>query len=339
MTEPTFCGTAPGGQKVHRITISGGGLTAAIITWGAVIQDLRLEGHEPSLVCGFPDFTPYPTQSADFGATPGRVTNRIGNGAFTLDGTTHRLDTNVGPHTLHGGNNGYGRRVWEIADIGTSHADLVLHDPAGTAGFPGAVDAVCSYTLKEDGVLHVALSTSADETTITNLTHHSYFDLEGNGDIRDHVLQVHAENRLPVDDDFIPTGKPVPVAGTGWDFRQPRRVGDAIRVLNQAGEVLDHNFCLSDTPRGLQQVATLYAPASSIKLDVATTEPGLQVYCGHKLKTQAAGHHGKPYVPFSGLCLEAQLWPDAANRPDYPSTILRPGEVRRQVTAYRFTRD
>lgn len=338
MAPPSPFGTAPGGETVRRVTITGGGLTASIITWGAVLQDLRLEGHEPSLVCGFSDFAPYPNQSPDFGATPGRVANRISNGQFTLDGTTHKLNTNVGRHTLHGGPNGYGRRVWEIADHGTSHVDLVLHDPAGTAGFPGSVDAVCSYTLKEDGVLHVALSTSTDEPTITNLTHHSYFDLDGSGDIREHVLQVHADTRLPVDADFIPTGSPVSVDGTGWDFREPRRVGDAIDQLNKAGEVLDHNFCLTGVPRGLQHVASLTSPTSNIIMDVATTEPGLQVYAAHKAETDEAGNNGKPYGPYCGLCLEPQLWPDAANRPDFPTTILRPGEVRRQVSTYRFHR-
>jgi aldose 1-epimerase len=338
MAPPTKFGTAPGGETVQRITITGGGLTASVITWGAVLQDLRLEGHEPSLVCGFATFDPYPDQSPDFGATPGRVTNRIGNGRFTLEGTTHHLDTNVGPHTLHGGASGYGRRVWEIADFGTSHVDLVLHDPAGTAGFPGSVDAVCSYTLKEDGVLHVALSTSSDELTITNLTHHSYFDLTGDGDIRDHVLQVHANTRLPVDDDFIPTGEPISIDGTGWDFREPRRVGDAVKQLSDAGDVLDHNLCLADTPRGLQHIASVTSPAGGITMDVATTEPGLQIYAAHKAQTDAAGNNGKPYQPFCGLCLEPQLWPDAANRPGFPTTILRPGEVRRQVSTYRFHR-
>ncbi|MEL6751402.1 MAG: aldose epimerase family protein [Pseudomonadota bacterium] len=327
------------GETVHRATITGGRLTASIMTYGAVLQDLRLEGHEPSLVCGFPDFAPYPDQSPHFGATPGRVANRIGNAAFTLDGTTHNLAANKGMHMLHGGENGYGTRLWQIADLGTSHIDLTLHDTDGHAGFPGNVEATCSYTLKDDGVLHIALTTVTDAPTVTNLTHHSYFDLGGSGDIRDHILQVHAETRLPVDEDFIPTGAPVSVAGAGRDFREPRAVDDALEQLARDDDgVLDHNFCLAAAPRGIQHVATLDCPASGMTMEMATTEPGVQVYAGHKVSTHANGNNGTRYGAYAGLCLEPQLWPDAPNQDSYPSAVLRPGETRRQVTTYRFVK-
>ena len=343
MNAPQHFGTAPDGKAVHLIHLTGGGLRASIMTWGAVVQDLRLDGHEPPLVCGFPDFAPYPDQSPHFGATPGRVANRIGNSRFTLDGKTYELDANKGAHMLHGGANGYGTRVWTIADSGTSHVDLVLHDDDGTAGFPGTVEATCSYTLKDNATLHIALTTRTDAPTITNLTHHSYFDLGGANDIRDHEVRIDASTRLPVDENFIPTAAPVDVAGTGHDFRKARRIEDALAQLDGSDasaqdRVLDHNFCLSDGPRGLRDVASVTSPSTGLSMVLATTEPGVQFYAGHKVDTAAAGLSGQPYKAFSGLCLEPQIWPDAANHTDYPSAVLRAGEVRRQVSAYRFSK-
>ncbi|MDA8870766.1 galactose mutarotase, partial [Rhizobiaceae bacterium] len=303
-------GVSKDGEAVQRVRLEEGGLTAHVITWGAVLQDLRLEGHDAPLVCGFDTFQPYPEHSPHFGATPGRVANRIGNARFTLDGTEHHLDANKGAHILHGGANGFSHRVWTIADVGHAHVDLHLVDPDGTAGFPGTVEATCSYTLKAGGVLHIALTTRTDAPTITNLTHHSYFDLEGNGDIRDHIVTIHADAVLPVDADFIPTGPPVPVADTGRDFRKPRTIADALAQLEEDGAgVLDHNWCLADHQRGLQDVATVTAPTSGVAMTLATTEPGVQFYAGHKVTTPVAGLSGTPYGAFAGLCLEPQIWP------------------------------
>ncbi len=338
MSDAEVFGRTKDGEPVLRVELTGGGLTAHVITWGAVLQNLRLEGHDAPLVCGFDTFEPYSTHSPHFGAIPGRVANRIGNARFTLDGTEHTLEANKGAHVLHGGANGYGTRVWNIADLGTSHVDLTLTDPDGTAGFPGTVEATCSYTLKDDGVLHIALTTRTDEATITNLTHHSYFDLEGAGDIRGHTVQIHADTRLPVDDDFIPTGAPVPVEGTGRDFRELRRVDDALAQLEKDDDgVIDHNFCLSNEQHGLRDVARVVSPDGRMEMVMATTEPGVQFYAGHKVSTPVPGLTGVPYGAYAGLCLEPQIWPDAINQQDYPNAVLRPDEVRRQVTTYRFT--
>ncbi len=323
------------GQSVYRVSLTGGGLTANILTWGAVLQDLRLAGHDTPLVLGFDNFDSYTAHSPYFGATPGRFANRIANGQFTIDGQTFQTDRNfLDKHTLHGGKAGIAKRNWRIADLGTSHVILTLDDTDGEMGFPGNCQHTCTVTLKDDGVLQFAYATSTDAPTPASLAHHSYFTLDGSADCRNTQLQVHAQAYLPVDDELIPTGEIAPVDQTPFDFRQPKLIGADLK----GDTIYDHNFCLAPKRRNLQDVAIAHSPLSGLSMTVATTEPGLQFYAGHKVNTPVPGLGGTTYGAYAGFCMETQAWPDAPNHKDFPNAILRPGEEQRQVSEYRFTR-
>ncbi len=323
------------GQSVYRMQLTGGGLTANILTWGAILQDLRLDCHEHSLVLGYPEFESYAAHSPYFGATVGRFANRIGNASFVIDSQTYKTDPNfLNKHTLHGGSVSMGKRNWQIADLGTSHVYLTLDDPDGFMGFPGECRVTCDITLKEHGVLHIAYSARSTKPTPAGLAHHSYFTLDGEGDCRNHEMEIMAEHYLPVDDEMIPTGEIKSVADTIFDFRSPKTLGQDLA----GSDIYDHNYCLSDSRRGLREVCNVRSPASGISLSVATTEPGLQFYAGHKVNTPVPGLMGNPYEAYAGFCLETQNWPDAPNQPKFPNAILRPDDELRQVTEYRFSK-
>ena len=326
------------GQAVERATISDGSLTANVITWGAVVQDLRFAGHAAPLVLGFETFDPYPSESPYFGAIAGRVANRIRNARAPLDGRTVELDPNVrGVHHLHGGSCGLGKRVWSITDTGPAHVTLEIVSPDGEMGYPGTMTARCTYRI-EGGSLVVDLSAETDEPTFCNLAHHSYFNLADGGrtPILGHHLRIAADHYLDVDDDFIAYGEPLQVEGTRFDFRttRPIRVGGS-------GEhpVWDHNYCIANERGPMREVARVRSPDGSLRMITESTEPGLQFYAGHKIATQTPGLDGIAYGPRSGFCLEAQVWPDAPNHPDYPSAVLQPGNGYQQITRYAFSRD
>jgi aldose 1-epimerase len=329
-------GTTPEGEKVQRFAIRGGGLSANIISWGAAVQDLRLAGHDAPLVLGFDRFEDYPAHSPYFGATPGRYANRIAGGHFSIAGKQSQLDTNfLGKHTLHGGSKGFGKRVWEVSLHGEDFVTMTMHSPDGDMGFPGAIDVTCTYRLKIPGTLSIEYTATADEPTLCNLAHHSYFNLDdgGSGNILDHRTAINAAAYLPVDEELIPTGVVQPVAGTPFDFLQARPIR-----FQEAGEqiVYDHNFCLAAARRPLTQAAWVQGGRSGVEMEVWTTEPGLQLYSGQFVAPTSPGLDGRRYKAFSGLCLEAQTWPDAPNRPYFPQATLWPGQIYHQVTEYRF---
>lgn len=332
-TGPEIFGETAEGETVHRIAIAGGGLTARIMNWGAVIQDLRLDGHGPPLVLGFDDFAAYPLHSPYFGSIAGRYANRIAGGRFTIDGERFQADLNfLGKHTLHGGAAGTGKRVWKIAEHGADFVRLELHDPDGACGFPGNVEIGCTYRLKQGGRLSVELEATTDAPTLCNLAQHSYFNLEngGAGDILDHRLMLAAHAYLPVDEELIPTGIVQPVDGTDFDFR-------LARTIRSEGEQTpyDHNFCLG-SQRGPLKLAAWVQGRSGVEMEVWTTEPGVQFYAGHKVAREVPGLEGRHYGAYAGLALEPQVWPDSPNRPYFPQAVLRPGETYRQETEYRF---
>lgn len=334
MANREIFGQDPDGKSVYRVGLEGGGLTASILTWGAIVQDLRMEDVPFPLVLGFSEFDNYLHHSPYFGATAGRFANRIAKGQVSINGKRHQLDTNfLDKHTLHGGSKGIGKRNWSITDLGTSHVDLELTDHDGEMGFPGTCTITASISLKEPGILHIVYVTRSDADTIAGLAHHSYFNLGGGETILDHALQIHADHYLPVTDELIPTGEVASVGGTPFDFRGIKRID---QDLSQ-GLIYDHNFCLADKRRNLQQVAHVSCPASRISMSVATTEPGLQFYAGHKVSTPVPGLTGVPYGAHSGFCLEAQNWPDAPNQDGFPSALLKKGEEFRQVTQYCFS--
>lgn len=318
--------TLPDGREVQRLTLRGGGLSATVLTLGAIVQDLRLDGIDHPLVLGAPDAASYLGPTRYFGAIVGRLANRIGNARFTLDGRDYQTDPNFRDrHTLHGGSDGVDVHVWRIEARTPSSVTLSLSLPDGHMGFPGTI-ALTTRIALEDGALNFVLGATADAPTPCSLTHHGYFNLDGSGDVRNHSVHIDADHMLPTTDDLIPTGEVAPVAGTRFDFRQPRPLGP---------EPCDRCFCLSDGPRPLRPVAWITGE-SGLALRVETTACGLQFYNGAYLR-DVPGLDGRIYGPQAGLALEAQAWPDAPNQPNFPSAILRPGEAWSETTRYVFT--
>ena len=322
------------GEAVHRFRIEGGGLAADILTWGAIVQNLRLKGHPAPLVLGFERLDHYLDHSPYFGAIVGRCANRIAGGKFTIDGERFLADTNDRGNTLHGGAGGLDRRVWRVADRGGDFLTLTILDPAGAMGFPGNLDISCTYRLKAPGTLRVELSARCDRPTLCNLAHHSYFNLDDGGRtaILDHRMMIAAQAYTPVTEDCIPTGAVLPVQGTPFDFVVPRMVGGG-----QGGDGrYDHNFCLSAARGPIRRAAWVQGENSGVEMEVWTTEPGLQLFSGHFEARAVPGLDGIVYRPFAGLCLEPQVWPDSPNRPYFPQALLRPDETYAQASEYRF---
>ncbi|MDK1490925.1 aldose epimerase family protein [Sinorhizobium sp. 7-81] len=322
------------GEPVHRVTLAGGGLTAKVITWGAVIQDLRLEGHQPPLVLGFEDFDSYPAHSSYFGATPGRNANRIGGGRFTLDGKAYQLELNEkGVTHLHGGSDNIAKRNWTIVDVAEDRVTFRITDPEGRAGYPGNCTVTCTYALRPGGILNVVYETEADAPTLANVCQHSYFNLDGGDDALDHDIMIAADHYLPTDERQVPTGEIRPVVGTAFDLTEmtPMR-----RQMEGENSPFDHNFCLSPERMQKRSVALVRSINSGVSLEVLTTEPGIQLYTGVKLNVPVPGLEGRRYGPYAGFCLETQIWPDAINHEGFPNAVLRPGETLRQETDYVF---
>ncbi|MCV9997973.1 galactose mutarotase [Pararhizobium sp. YC-54] len=334
-TETEVFGHMPSGEPVHRITIRGGGLTAHVLTWGSVIQDLRLAGHAAPLVLGFENFRDYLDHSPYFGATPGRNANRIGSGRFAIDGMSYQLECNENGVThLHGGSDGIAKRLWTLVEAAENRVVLQITDPDGRAGYPGNCTITCTYTVSDGGVLNVVYESTTDRATICNVCQHSYFNLDGTADALSHDVMIAANSYLPTDELQIPTGEIRAVDGTAFDLRtmSPMRLeGDGIGY--------DHNFCLSDMRGQKQSVALVRSINSGVSLEVRTTEPGVQFYTGFKMDVAVPGLEGRHYGPFAGFCLETQIWPDAVNHANFPQAVLRPGETLRQETDYVFTRN
>lgn len=337
MVEREVFGTTAKGETVYRVKISGGGLTAYVMTWGAVIQDLRLDAHQPPLVLGFDNFDDYPKYSSYFGATPGRCSNRITGGKFALDGKQYQLELNEkGVTHLHGGSDGIAKRNWEIVDLSADKVVLQIVDPDGRAGYPGNCTVTATYHLKADGVLNVVYASTADQPSPCNICQHTYFNLDGRADALGHDIMIAADEITVVDDRQCPTGELMLVDGTGFDLRE---MGSMERRENGEQVLFDHNFCLSGERVAKRSVALARSVNSGVSLEVRTTEPGVQFYAGFKLDVAVPGHEGRRYGPFAGFCLETQIWPDAINHPNFPNAVLRPGEVLRQDTDYVFSKD
>lgn len=337
------------GSEVLEATLTApNGATAAVMSFGATLRDLRLPGKDGprAVALGFPGFEAYPEHAPHFGATAGRYANRIAQGRFTLDGTAHQLPLNqANRHSLHGGGKGFGKRNWTLVQAAGDRAVFALVSPDGDAGYPGTLQVFCTYRLGVNAsgqtVFGTALTATTDAPTVLNLCHHSYWNLDGSADILDHDLMLRANLITPVDADLIPDGTMAPVAGTPFDFRTPR----PIRHMNADASRFwyDHNFILRRDRRepaagGLEiaHAGTLASRKSGLAMEVWTTEPAMQVYDGQGMKPPVPGHHGGLYGPCSGIALEPQHVPDSPNLPHFPSTVLRPGEVYRQITEFRF---
>ncbi len=324
-------------------------MRAEVLEYGGILRRLEVpdaSGRAASVVLGLADLAAYRADTAYLGALVGRYANRIAHGRFTLDGRTHRVPANDRGHALHGGPDGFHRRLWRATprpgpDAAALH--LELRSPDGDMGFPGTLDVTAAYTLHRDGVLRLDLTARTDRATPVNLTHHAYFHLggAGRGDVLGHRLAVDADAYLPVDAGSIPLGPPAATAGTPFDFREARAVGERIdeddAQLVAAGGY-DHCFVLAPPPApgALRRAARLHDPRSGRRMEVWTTEPGLQLYTGNALDGSLRGPDGKRHERRAGLCLETQHLPDAPNHPSYPDPVLRPGAVRRSTTEFRF---
>lgn len=325
-----------GGVPVLEIAIaSKGGASAKIITWGAVVRDLIVPGSNgpQRVVLGLDSLADYQAHSPHFGAIAGRFANRIAHGRFTLDGRQHQLPLNqAGKHSLHGGGQGFGVRPWKLLKHDAASVTLTLHSPDGDAGYPGAMDVTCVYTLAEPATLRVELLATCDAPTIVNLAHHSYFNLDGSPDILGHQLMIPSSFRTPTDADLIPTGEIASVSGTTYDFRVAQKVGGR-------GQTYDGNYMIDAWPSpatGLAHAASVQSLLNGLEMQVFTSEPCVQFYDGAKINCPVPGLGGVSYGAHAGLCLEPQVVPDAPNRRHFPSCVLRPDGQYRQVTEYRF---
>ncbi|MFD5651679.1 aldose epimerase family protein [Streptomyces sp. NPDC127039] len=316
-------GTLSDGTPVHRWTLERAGVRVRVLSYGGIVQSAEVpdrDGHPADVVLGFADLDGYVAHPEPyFGALVGRYANRIAGGRFPLDGRTYAVALNEGPNTLHGGARGFDKRVWEVAAV-EEGVRLSRVSPHGEEGFPGRLEMSVTYTLDGSGALRIAYEAVTDAPTVLNPTNHSYFNLSGSGHAGGHELRLAASRITPVDAGLIPTGGLDDVTDTRFDFRRARKVGSGY----------DHNFVLDKgVTDAAEEVAELYDPASGRVLTVATTEPGLQLY--------TADHLGEPFAPGDGIALETQHFPDSPNRPGFPSTVLRPGEVFRSETVYGFS--
>ncbi|GAA1941828.1 aldose epimerase family protein [Kitasatospora viridis] len=339
--------TLPDGRRVTRWTFgSARHVTVEVLDLGARLQALHVpdaNGRRANVVLGCDGVADLLGEAAYLGATVGRYANRIAGGVLPLDGATHHLATQDGGHTLHGGPDGFATRLWDGVVVRSGRRVGVrfrLHSPDGDQGFPGALDAEVTYLLDPAGDLSISYRATTDAPTVVNLTNHAYFNLAGErcGTVLDHLLRVEANGYLPVDARLIPLGQVEPVGGTPFDLRGASRIGDQLaaghpQVRRAAG--FDHNWVLDGT--GFRRAAVLVHPDSGRRLDCLTTEPGIQVYTGGHFDGSLAGRSGRPYWAHAGIALETQHFPDSPNRPDYPSTVLRPGEEYRSTTVYRFS--
>lgn len=337
MSVRPFGQTADGVPVSEARLVLPSGMEASIIGFGSILRDLVVPvpgGPARRVVLGYPDLAGYLGDTAHLGANAGRCANRIANGRFILDGKPIQLALNEGGRThLHGGPHGFGRRVWTIAAADDHSAELTLRSPAGEGGYPGTVEARCIYRLLPPATLQIEFAATTDAPTIVNIAHHSYFTLHHGRSVRDHVLQVNAARYTPTDAALIPTGEIASVAGTPYDFRVPRPLSETRAAPDFFYDV---NLVLDRAASGVVHAATVTAPGSPIKMEVHTTEPGVQMYDAVHLGSTVPAHGGVHYGRHMGLCLEAQKFPDAPNHSNFPSIVLRPGETYRQITEYRF---
>jgi aldose 1-epimerase len=325
-------GATRDGTPVHCVGIAAGDLRATVLTYGATLQDIRLAGVSWPLTLGSEQLAAYEGPMRYFGAIVGPVANRISGAAAEIAGRHFRFDANeAGRTTLHGGASGTFAQVWQIVEHGPGHVSLSLGLADGIGGFPGNRHLTATFRILPPATLVLQLSATTDTPTLINLANHSYWNLDGSRDTTGQVLSVAADRYTPVDKDKIPTGTAAQVAGTPFDLRRGQPLAPR--------HVFDHNFCLADAPRALTDAAQLTG-TRGVSLQIATTEPGLQVFDGASLTTAPAiGLTGQAYGPFAGVALETQRWPDAANQPGFPSILLHPGQPYTHETQFGFRRD
>ncbi len=322
------------------------GMRATITNYGGIVMALDVpdrEGRLEDVVLGFDALESYFGPHPFFGALIGRYGNRIAKGRFRLDDRDYVLATNNGPNHLHGGPRGFDRVVWAAELLVTNEGPslrLSHRSEDGDEGYPGTLTATVTYTITENDELRIDYIAATDRATVVNLTHHSYFNLAGHGDILSHELFIDADAYTPVDASLIPTGELRAVLGTPFDFREPRPIGGRVHDPDpqlRLANGYDHNFVLVPRNAGLRLAARIHEPRSGRIMEVLTTDPGLQLYTGNGLDGSLIGTKGLPIERHAGLCLETQHFPDSPNQPTFPSTRLNPGEEYSSQTVYRFS--
>ena len=325
------------------------GMEVAITNFGGIIVSLKVPdrtGKMDDVVLGYDSLDGYLTNKAYFGATIGRYGNRIGHGTFVLDGKTYTLPKNDGDNTLHGGNEGFNKRLWAAKDVSGKQGpalELTYLSKDGEEGFPGNLSVKVVFTLTDANELRISYAAITDKDTVVNLTNHAYFNLagHGNGDVLGHMLTIQGDKITAVDSSLIPTGELRPVAGTPFDFTKSTAIGERINQDDpqiKVGKGYDHNWVLTSAAKaGPALVAEAYEPKSGRVLQVLGTEPGVQFYSGNFLDGTITGKDGKVYNRRYGFCLETQHFPDSPNHPSFPSTELTPGKKYATTTIFKFS--
>jgi len=342
--ETSKFGTLEDGKVVELYTLKNAkGAIAKVITYGATLTELWVpdrSGKLGDVVLGFDNLQGYVGKHPWFGATVGRVANRIAKGKFTLDGKEYSQEINDPPNSLHSGSKDLSRMVWKAEPVHERNGAAVrftYDSPDGDEGFPGRLLVTVLYRLTNNNELQLEYTAKTDKATPVNLTNHSYFNLNGNYDVLGEVLQLNAEKYTPVDATLIPTGEIRSVKGTPLDFTHPTAIGAHIAEMKGDPGGYDHNYVLSADRGKLKLAATVVDPASGRKIEVWTTEPGVQFYSGNFLDGTLTGKRGIVYGKHSGFCLETQHFPNAVNQPAFPSVILRPPSVYSTQTTYKFS--
>jgi len=342
-------GKLPDGTPIELYTLSNAnGMEVGIMTYGGTVVSLTAPdrgGKYADIVLGMDHLEGYLKGVPFFGAIIGRYGNRIGNGQFKLDGKVYTLPKNDGDNTLHGGPEGFDKRVWKAKTEGGADGpalELTYTSKDGEMGFPGTLAATVVYTLTAKNELKIDYSAKTDKPTVVNLTNHSYFNLAGagEGDNLQHQVTIDADRFTPVDKGLIPTGEFRPVKGTPFDFTKATAIGERIGQKDeqlQFGKGYDHNWVLNKGSAGLTKAAEVYEPKTGRVMEVWTTEPGLQFYTGNFLDGTIHGKGGKVYGIRSAFCMETQHYPDSPNKPGFPTTELKPGATYRTTTVYRFS--
>lgn len=348
-------GTTPDGQAVDEVVLKGvGGGEVRVLTYGGIITRIAVpdrSGDFANVTLGLDSPADYWTKKHPyFGCITGRYANRIAGGSFELDGVTYTLATNNGPNALHGGLKGFDKRVWQaeaLHDTEIVGVGLTYRSADGEEGYPGSLDVRVEYWLLAENSLEIRYHATTDRTTVVNLTNHAYFNLAGagSGRIDDHLIMINAHRYTPTDATSIPTGELASVGDTPFDLRTPKAIGAGLRADHPQIQMVhgyDHNYVLnrSSIPVGeLAEAARVYEPRTGRTMAVYTAEPGMQFYTGNFLDNVWVGRGGRVYRQHDGFCLETQHYPDSPHQPGFPSTVLRPGEVYRSMTVYRFGTD
>ena len=345
VTQADF-GKLTDGTAIHVYSLTNSqGVVARITNYGGRVVSITVPdrtGAKADVILGFDSVSGYAENTGPFfGALIGRYGNRIGHAGFTLDKVAYKLDKNDGENTLHGGAQGFDKRVWTALEMKDGGIELTYTSKDGEEGFPGTLKAVVTYHLTDANELRINYTATTDKDTVVNLTNHSYFNLKGagNGDILGHMVTLNADSFTPVDAGLIPTGELRAVAGTPFDFRKSTAIGARIEQNDEQlklGKGYDHNWVLNKKAPVMTLAARVEEPSSGRVLEVETTEPGIQFYSGNFLDGTNKGKGGKAYIRRSGFCLETQHYPDSPNKPKFPSTELKPGQTYRSTTIYRF---